>query len=317
MKFDKSFFQTEIRCDFEISEMMKRAWAAELEVYEVLQTICDKHSLKLFADGGTLLGAVRHKGFIPWDDDMDFCLLREDYNRLIELLPNELPAGFVMTGMYATTKRLQDAGDVHHLRVIADEEYWDMNSYMKRFHGFPYYRIGVDIFPVDYYLDNDDEIERRDMLLKIWNILTVYNRQSNVYSKTLREIEAFFDITLPRDASLRNILWRMYDSLCMMFSKDECPKVIQHTYALDNSSKAINKDCYDHVEYMEFEHIKMPVPNGYKEVLTAEYDDYMTFSKGTAIHTYPFYKEQEQGLKEIMLKKGLKHSIEEMCRLYD
>ena len=101
MIFKEDFFLKETRCGFEISEMMKRAWSAELEVLEIVVDICNRNKLQYFADWGTLLGAVRHQGFIPWDDDIDICLKREDYNQLIQILPQELPYGMVMTGMYA------------------------------------------------------------------------------------------------------------------------------------------------------------------------------------------------------------------------
>ena len=79
MIFKEDFFLKETRCGFEISEMMKRAWSAELEVLEIVVDICNRNKLQYFADWGTLLGAVRHQGFIPWDDDIDICLKREDY----------------------------------------------------------------------------------------------------------------------------------------------------------------------------------------------------------------------------------------------
>lgn len=65
LDFPAHFFREETRDDFRIEEMMKRAWAAQLEVLAVIEQICDQYDLQYFADWGTLLGAVRHKGFIP------------------------------------------------------------------------------------------------------------------------------------------------------------------------------------------------------------------------------------------------------------
>lgn len=81
MEFASNFFEKEVREGFEVPEMMKRAWAAQMEVLQVVADVCDKNGIQYFADWGTLLGAVRHKGFIPWGDDIDICLRREEYNK--------------------------------------------------------------------------------------------------------------------------------------------------------------------------------------------------------------------------------------------
>lgn len=78
LKFDNDFFNTEVREGFEISSMMKRAWAAQMEVFQVVSDICNRNGIRYFADFGTLLGAVRHKGMIPWDDDIDISLMRDE-----------------------------------------------------------------------------------------------------------------------------------------------------------------------------------------------------------------------------------------------
>ena len=78
MEFDESFFLPEDRNGFHIAAMMKRVWAVEMEIVNVVSEICSKHDIKWFATSGTLLGAVREKGFIAWDDDIDLASLRTD-----------------------------------------------------------------------------------------------------------------------------------------------------------------------------------------------------------------------------------------------
>ena len=78
-EFQESYFQDEIREGFKIDGIMKRAWAAQIEVLEIIDHICRKYGLMYYADWGTLLGTVRHEGFIPWDDDIDIAMKRQDY----------------------------------------------------------------------------------------------------------------------------------------------------------------------------------------------------------------------------------------------
>ena len=89
--FPDNYFEKEIRNGFEVSSMMKRAWAGQIEVLSVIREICERHNILWFADYGTLLGAVRHKGFIPWDDDMDIGMTRDNLNNFIKYAKDELP----------------------------------------------------------------------------------------------------------------------------------------------------------------------------------------------------------------------------------
>ena len=84
LEIPESFFKDEVRHGFLVPEEMKRAWASEMKVLDMLMDFCNKNDLRCFAEYGTLLGAVRHKGFIPWDDDIDVCMLRPDFNYLLE-----------------------------------------------------------------------------------------------------------------------------------------------------------------------------------------------------------------------------------------
>ena len=68
----------------------------ELSLLEKYIEICTKHNLRYYALGGTLLGAIRHKGFIPWDDDMDLGMPRKDYEKFLEICQNELPSNVIL-----------------------------------------------------------------------------------------------------------------------------------------------------------------------------------------------------------------------------
>ena len=77
-----SFYQEEERCGYLVSAHMKKVWAVELDLLYQLDQVCRKYGITYYASGGTILGAERHKGFIPWDDDIDLMMLRDQYDLL-------------------------------------------------------------------------------------------------------------------------------------------------------------------------------------------------------------------------------------------
>ena len=89
--FHSSYFEEETRSGFTVPAMMKRVWAADQKVLEEVLRIAYAHGIHCFAAFGTLLGAVRHHGFVPWDDDMDIQVDRRDYVRFFQILREELP----------------------------------------------------------------------------------------------------------------------------------------------------------------------------------------------------------------------------------
>ena len=90
MQLPDGFLQSEYRDGYLVDETMKKVWAVELELLEQFQRLCERHQLRYYAIGGTLLGAVRHKGFIPWDDDADIGMLREDYEKFRQACERDL-----------------------------------------------------------------------------------------------------------------------------------------------------------------------------------------------------------------------------------
>lgn len=143
MQFPETYFEDEVREGFYISDLMKRAWAAQQEVLEIIQNVCEKYGIRYFAEWGTLLGIIRHGGRIPWDDDVDVCMLRPDYNRFCSVIADELPEECqFFAPEYTKGYQNQIARIINsRLHVVEGEA-------LKRYHGFPYV-AGVDIFCLD------------------------------------------------------------------------------------------------------------------------------------------------------------------------
>ncbi len=319
MNFQKDFFLDEIRSGFMIPEMMKRAWAAQMELLEIISDICQKHDILWYANSGTLLGAVRHHGFIPWDDDIDIELLRPDYNRLLSLLSTELPDGFALSGTYAESEPLQKLNQVVQARVITDPFYWDFSDYLKRFHGFPVNAVGIDIFPIDY-LPRDPELAglQRGILQKIW-ILLKKEQADTAFSlpdcdKELTEIEELCSVTLVRDHSLSHQLYQLFDSVSALFTEKESDFTVNFQFYITYPERCYSKQCYDWRIFLPFEHILVPAPAGYDEILTKAYGDYHNPVRGTADHDYPFYAAQMESVEKLLREKGITKSVTEFCR---
>lgn len=316
MQFEEIFFKSEVRNDFKISAMMKRAWAAEMEVLEVIINVCKKNNIKYFADGGTMLGAVRHKGFIPWDDDIDICLLRKDYNRLIEVLKTDLPYGFVLAGMYSDSERLQEAAFAPHARVIADETLWDFNDYMVRFHGFPYQRIGIDIFPIDKICDDakEDAWQRNTLkhgitILQNWD----YMVQNKMLEKELKSFEDETETIFERNDTIKNKMWREIDDITMKYQNEDFEYTADLVFYIDDLKMKFKNQCFDSTVSMKFENMEVDVPIGYDEILRAYYGDYNQFVKISKGHSYPFYKHMQKELLKQIRAVGFRGSVEMFC----
>lgn len=317
LEFSADYFKTEVRDGFEVSSMMKRAWAAQMEVLHVVADVCNKNEIRYFADFGTLLGAVRHKGMIPWDDDIDICVVREEYNRLIEILPYELPYGFVVAGMYADSERLQEAAFVPHLRVIADETLWNFNDYMRYFHGFPYQRVGIDIFPIDYISRDDGFVDIQKnivrlgiILLRDWDEL-IEQKMLDAY---LEEFSKLCNVNFDKQTNIKNYIWRVIDKISSICDRNESDYCTNFAIWLKNERCWFPKECYNTFIRIPFENFSVNAPKMYDEVLKAEFGgNYMTPIMGGAGHDYPFYGHMEPELLKQIRNVGFKGSVDEFC----
>ena len=151
LRIDPSFFFPEEREGYVISAEMKKVWAVELDLLNEFSKVCEKHKLQWFVHAGTMLGAVRHQGFIPWDNDIDVIMPRDDYERFCQCAPSEFshPIFFQneSTDRYFARafSRLRNS----ETTAIFDNE---------RSYQYPYNQgIFIDIFPMDHVPANLEE----------------------------------------------------------------------------------------------------------------------------------------------------------------
>lgn len=236
----------------------------ELGIMQYIHDVCQKIDVKYFLSYGSLIGAVRHKGFIPWDDDMDICMLRDDYEKLQDYLiehPDE---------RYEVMSYKNNLNYVYPFMKVQDNHTYLVEEDVRI---DPDMGIYVDIFPVDGY---EDDRAFKDKMTKI-----IKKRQLSCYT--------FKGITNTK--SLVNSLIRYISIVIFYFTNTN--KYVAQIDALAKSRKVEDYELVDYVIYKDmnkpvwkrewlkdvetgnFEGKEFMIPKHYHEILTSDYGDYM------------------------------------------
>lgn len=295
LSFEESYFESEIRDGFQIMELMKRAWAAQLEILSTIDRFCRRYDITWYAHFGTLLGAVRHKGFIPWDDDIDIVMKREDYMRFLSLASKDPDINIllysVVLGNYTDS-----LSNCFFTRIINSENIWFNDEFLKQYHYFPY-TAGVDLFPLDGVPDNEDEKSLLYELIRftLETELEIDNMDTSSRSSRLAEIEEYCGITFNKSKDIHSQLLSLVDALAQSYSIDECTTLAPvGWYAGKEIYCSHPKDYYSQPQKLPFENTYMNVPENYSEILSNLYGhNYMTPVMNAQSHTYPFWKNQK------------------------
>lgn len=297
MQIPEGYLEGEIRDGFYVESMMKKTWAAQMEVLAEVDRVCKKNNIQYFADWGTLLGAVRHKGFVPWDDDMDITMKRTDYNRFCNIAEKEMP-GFNIVNVHT-----EPGWDSLAARIVNGKRIRYDKEHLEKFHGCPYV-IGLDIFPLDYVAPTEDEDNLQCEMIRILDIfgqmVTKDNQNTPEVLANIHGIEQQYGVNFDyeSDIPLQVQILSLSERMRMIYTDADSDRLALMTdHAGPRPADVYPKEYYSDSIYMPFEYIEVPVPVGYDKILRQKYGDgYMIPYIGGTNHEYPFYNTQKRVL---------------------
>ena len=250
MDYIKNIEKDEILEGFLVTTDRKKAWNKMMEILAEIDRICRKYSIKYFADAGTLIGAARHKGFIPWDDDIDIMMLRPDYEKFKQVAQGELTGNIKLINAYTS--------DV----LFSISKIMDVETAIEEMEVQYPQGIFVDIWPYDDFPDGSKRCS------EIWEI-----RQS-LLGATMNPQGLM-------EAINNGVQCKPSNEFILEFLK--LPPVDPLNKLMGGKGN-LKREYYREVVYLDFEGFKMPVPVDYEKVLTAEFGDWHKFVRTKALH---------------------------------
>lgn len=230
---------------------------------------CSKNNLKYYLGYGTLLGAARHKGFIPWDDDIDVLMPRSDYNKFIEL------TGYNPIKQNLETRLYRDCRNpnIYPFAKVIDTNtiVYEKGKSKKNISG-----LWIDIFPLDGYPQDRDTAQKLfDKYIKLRNIQDLATTSPMVVNQSLikKLIKTICIAPFVKLYGIKKICHKI-DLLAQSYSFDECDKVADFTWG-DNIESYLLKSELEPAAEVEFEGKMFKAPNCIIQYLTRLYGNYM------------------------------------------
>lgn len=284
---------------------LREAQLVMLDILDEIVRVCDKNNIEYWLDSGTLLGAVRHKGFIPWDDDLDIAMERSQYNRFVEACKKDLGREFFAQN-FETDKETQ----AQYLKIRHRNSILKTNEREKGHIG-----IFVDVFPMDSY-DAKDESDCNFKLKKRLNnkILFFWMKYADLKKPFLKNIKgntvklaakAYFSVARNYDYKTINIMTQEYLKN-IKINSDKSSKYIGYGVEVP-FGKIVPTEVVFPLGTLEFEGKEYKVPNNWDEYMRMSYGDYMKL---------PEPENRKPSHSMIMKTKLTKEEFEEVNRNY-
>ena len=267
--FPEQFWKEENRCGYVISKEVKKIWAVQLDLLSQFAQVCEQHNLRYFLNGGTLLGAVRHKGFIPWDDDVDVMMPRQDYDRLCQIAsqvfqhPYFFQTALTEHGLFRCHAQLRNSNTTGYITADASK---DINK-----------GIFLDIFILDNLPDSPLALRLHKKQLDICKriFLYAYDWQYEDLSEFKKILYRLYHWTF-RIVSFHD-QYRIFDQKVLAKYANKSTHMVGDLTLNWNERTHWNADWFSDYCYLPFETLYLRAPAEYKQILSKQYGDFMKF----------------------------------------
>lgn len=248
-----------------MNELQKK----ELDILKAFIAICKKNNLQYYAYGGTLIGAVRHKGFIPWDDDIDVLMPRKDYDRFIEIANQELPENMVIRTCDSFPTYNFLFSKIHDLNTTYIGKF--ESEFVDRISG-----VFIDVFPLDGIPKNPQKrkkhLKRCIYYLTMNDLIRPHHKRNNSFRQKI----IFVLRKLLQTLFKFNFFSKKIEKLVKTVSYENSLEVMDVSSLSSGCYKYIFKrEWFDESIELEFENILINAPSKYDLFLKQMYGDYM------------------------------------------
>jgi len=237
-----------------------------LDIMDVIDAFCHKNGIKYFLLGGSLIGAVRHKGYIPWDDDVDIGLLREDYEKFIDLFSKESINDLKLISIRNNDSFYLAQAKVYDARTILKENIpgaTEIGAY-------------VDVFPLDYCSDDYKEACHFGNSVGLYrNLLDFKNMSFSRHRSFAKNCILLAGKVLSAFSSRRRLIRKVEQKSMKYFNKRPTKYVGELTLMPYGNREIYETSWFDKIISVSFEDRKYDIPENYHDILTKCYGDYM------------------------------------------
>lgn len=232
----------------------------ELEILKAIDSFCRENGLRYFLAYGTLIGAIRHQGFIPWDDDVDLWMPREDYNRFLSEFPRQ--GRYVVVDPYEKKAR-------HSFAKVVDTKTVKLENGVD--YRFGELGVDVDVFPLD-----GEPADEKNFLQWYKALMKVYKKHWRYVQKKNNSLKAQIAVPLVRliNGSKVRVLKRA-SKLHAAYPYEASAYVGTVESNYNSPKNRFKKEWFESQVEMQFENERFFAPVGYDEILKTMYGDYM------------------------------------------